>query len=316
MIKITNLKKSFGRNLIINDVSLSVKKGEIKAIVGHSGAGKSTLLRCINALESFDSGKLSVLGFDISCINKKDLLSVRKQTGMIFQHFALMSRKTVAQNVALPLQIHKETNIKQRVNNLLDLCGMEAKKDAYPSELSGGQKQRVAIARALALNPKILLCDEATSALDPKSTKSILSLLKEINKNYNISIVMVTHEMDAVKMLANSVTLLEAGKVVASGSLHDIFLRPSPQVKEFLAHTEYLPRSGTNIRLYFPKKLANTSLITQMARQLGIDFSIVWGQIEQLNEDMVGNLVINCKDEDKDLILAYLKAASVGFEQL
>lgn len=316
MISIKKLSKSFGKNKVLAELDLEVKEGEIHAIVGHSGAGKSTLLRCINALESYDSGQLRVFDKELKSLSKIELLSLRKNTGMIFQHFALMKRKNAEQNIAMPLLIHKELNIKKRVNELLDLIGLKDKAKAYPSELSGGQKQRIAIARALALRPKIMLCDEATSALDPKSTKNILELLKNINKELKISVVLITHEMDALKQIADKVSLIKAGKIVASESLHDIFLHPNDDVKEFLAKVEYLPRGGVNIRLYFPKNKAQNSVITKMARELNIDFSIVWGTIEQLKDDMVGNLVINCELGKKEKILNFLEKEDINCEIL
>lgn len=316
MIKIRKLRKYFGKNLILDDINMDIKEGEIRAVVGHSGAGKSTLLRCINALETYTSGHLELFGKEVGKLRGKELIALRKNTGMIFQHFALMSRKNVAQNIAMPLLLHKESGVDERVDELLGLIGLKDKASVYPSELSGGQKQRVAIARALALRPRLLLCDEATSALDPKSTKNILNLLKSINEDFGISIVLVTHEMDAVKQIAHKVTLLEGGKALADGSLHDIFMHPSKEVEEFLAHSEYLPSVGVNIRVYFDKNQAKDALITKMARALDADFSIVWGSIERLGTDMVGKLVINCKNADEQRVLAFLREQGVRVEVL
>ena len=195
---------------MIDDVSLEVKQGEIFAIVGRSGAGKSTLLRCINGLEDYQEGSLKVEGREVRELSAAQIRELRKNIGMIFQHFALMSRRSVAQNVATPLAFwgHSEDHTKRRVAELLELVGLADKANAYPSELSGGQKQRVAIARALALSPKILLSDEATSALDPNTTAQILSLLRRINRELGITIVLVTHEMEVVKGIAQRAILL------------------------------------------------------------------------------------------------------------
>lgn len=316
MIKIQNLKKYYGKELVINDVSLEVKEGEIYALVGHSGAGKSTLLRCINGLENYQSGSVEVFGKEIATLKEKELRVFRKDIGMIFQHFALMSRKNVFENVAMPLEIHNfnKSTIQKRVNELLDLVGLLAKSKAYPNELSGGQKQRVAIARALALNPKILLSDEATSALDPNTTNNILELIAKINQEFNISVVLVTHEMEAVKQIAQKAVLLEHGQIIGQGKIEDLFLKPSEKMREFLGESDFLPLNGVNVRLYFCKEKANQSIITHMARSLNIDFNIVWGKIEKLNNNALGNLVINIEAKDQEKVLKYLQENGVIWE--
>ncbi|EAK0441844.1 methionine ABC transporter ATP-binding protein [Campylobacter sp. CNRCH_2013_0671h] len=316
MIKIQNLKKYYGKELVINDVSLEVKEGEIYALVGHSGAGKSTLLRCINGLENYQSGSVEVFGKEIATLKEKELRVFRKDIGMIFQHFALMSRKNVFENVAMPLEIHNfdKSTIQKRVNELLDLVGLLAKSKAYPNELSGGQKQRVAIARALALNPKILLSDEATSALDPNTTNNILELIATINQEFNISVVLVTHEMEAVKQIAQKAVLLEHGQIIGQGKIEDLFLKPSEKMREFLGESDFLPLNGVNVRLYFCKEKANQSIITHMARSLNIDFNIVWGKIEKLNNNALGNLVINIEAKDQERVLNYLQENGVIWE--
>ena len=318
MIKIKNLKKSYGKELVIDDVSFEVREGEIFAIVGHSGAGKSTLLRCINALESYQGGSLQVFGEEISQLakNPKKLRNLRKDIGMIFQHFALMSRKNAFENVAMPLQIHAlaKSEIKSRVSELLELVGLADKAAAYPSELSGGQKQRVAIARALALRPKVLLSDEATSALDPNTTKNILELISRINKALGISVVLVTHEMEVVKEIAQRAVLLERGRIIGSGQIHELFLKPNEKMREFLGESDFLPSSGVNVKLYFPKEVAQKQVITQMARELNIDFNIVWGKIEKLNGVALGNLVINVCEKDRARVLEFIDKNGVLWE--
>lgn len=316
MIKIENLTKFYGNTQILFDVNLEVKKGEIFAIVGHSGAGKSTLLRCINGLESYQGGSLKVFDKEIKNLDETQQRHLRRDVGMIFQHFALMARKNVFENVATPLKFwgHKSDETEKRVRELLNLVGLESKAKSYPSELSGGQKQRVAIARALALNPKILLSDEATSALDPNTTNQILELLEKINKELEISVVIVTHEMEVVKSIAKRAILLEGGKIIGSGSIEELFLKPDEKMKEFLGEVEILPSTGTNIRLFFPKEVAQNSVITHMARSLNIDFNIVWGKLEKLNDNVLGSLVINIDEKDKENVLAYIKQSGVLWE--
>ena len=316
MIKIENLTKFYGGTQILFDVNLEVAKGEIFAIVGHSGAGKSTLLRCINGLESYQGGSLKVFDKEIKNLDETQQRHLRRDVGMIFQHFALMARKNVFENVATPLKFwgYKSFETEKRVRELLNLVGLENKAKSYPSELSGGQKQRVAIARALALNPKILLSDEATSALDPNTTNQILELLEKINKELDISVVIVTHEMEVVKSIAKRAILLEGGKIIGSGSIEELFLKPDEKMKEFLGEVEILPSTGTNIRLFFPKEVAQNSVITHMARSLNIDFNIVWGKLEKLNDNVLGSLVINIDKKDKENVLNYIKQSGVLWE--
>lgn len=316
MIKIENLKKFYGKTCVIDDVSLEVKQGEIFAIVGHSGAGKSTLLRCINGLEDYQEGSLKVFDKEISALKDKELRELRRDVGMIFQHFALMARKTAFENVATPLKFwgYSDGEIKKRVSELLELVGLANKAASYPGELSGGQKQRVAIARALALSPKILLSDEATSALDPNTTNSILELLKQINQTLNISVVLVTHEMEVVKSIARRAVLLESGKIIGSGTIEELFLKPDEKMKEFLGEDEILPSEGVNIRLFFPKEVAQNSVITHMARTLNVDFNIVWGKLEKLNENVLGSLVINIDPKDEARVTEYIKQSGVLWE--
>ena len=316
MIKIEKLSKFYGDTQILFDINLEVKKGEIFAIVGHSGAGKSTLLRCINGLESYQGGSLKVFDKEIKNLDEMQQRHLRRDVGMIFQHFALMARKNVFENVATPLKFwgYKSDETEKRVRELLNLVGLESKAKSYPSELSGGQKQRVAIARALALNPKILLSDEATSALDPNTTNQILELLEKINKELDISVVIVTHEMEVVKSIAKRAILLEGGKIIGSGSIEELFLKPDEKMKEFLGEVEILPNTGTNIRLFFPKEVAQNSVITHMARSLNIDFNIVWGKLEKLNDNVLGSLVINIDEKDKENVLNYIKQSGVLWE--
>ncbi|WP_160686452.1 methionine ABC transporter ATP-binding protein [Clostridium sp. C2-6-12] len=318
MIEIKNVVKSFGETQVIKDVSISIKQGEIYGIIGHSGAGKSTLLRCINGLEDYNGGSVNVMGKEVSSLTGTSLREFRKDLGMIFQNFNLMQRKNVFDNVALPLEVwgYNKSEIKDKVLKLLKLVGLEDKRLSKPSELSGGQKQRVAIARALALDPKILLCDEATSALDPKITKDILALLSKINKELGITIVMVTHQMEVIKEVCERVALLDGGVVKAEGKAEDLFLKPGKSLKKFLGEEddEILPDEGVNIKLFFPSDSSENALITKMARELGIDFSIVWGKLEKFRDEVLGGLVINISEEDKDKVIKYLENKDVLLE--
>lgn len=320
-VEIKNVVKSFGNTDVIKDVSISIKQGEVYGIIGHSGAGKSTLLRCINGLESYNGGSVKVMGQEVSSLNEKDLRKFRRDLGMIFQNFNLLQRKNVFDNVALPLEVwgYDKNQINNKVLELLKLVGLENKKLNKPHELSGGQKQRVAIARALALDPKILLCDEATSALDPKITKDILALLSKINTELGITIIMVTHQMEVIKEICERVALLDGGKIKAEGKAEELFLKPGASLKKFLGQSdedEVLPKEGINIKIYFPSDSSENALITKMARELNVDFSIVWGKLEKFRTEILGGLVINIESKDKDKVLEYLNEKDILLEVL
>lgn len=239
MIEINNLCKSFGKLEVLKDINLTVQTGEIYGLVGRSGAGKSTLLRCINGLEVYDSGSLKIDGVEVKDLSKQEIRELRKGIGMIFQHFSLIERRDVYKNVALPMKCwkYKKDVIDQRVHELLELVDIADKINDRPSTLSGGQKQRVAIARALALDSHILLCDEATSALDPKTTQSVLNLLREINRKLGLTIIVVTHQMEVVRQVCDTISILENGKITASGDVKKVFLQ-KPQALMTLLGTE------------------------------------------------------------------------------
>lgn len=317
-VEIKNVVKSFGSIQVIKDVSVTINQGEIYGIIGHSGAGKSTLLRCINGLESYNEGSINVMGEEVSSLDDRQIRAFRKGLGMIFQNFNLLQRKDVFSNVALPLEVwgYDKNIIKNKVLELLKLVGLEDKINRKPSQLSGGQKQRVAIARALALDPKILLCDEATSALDPKTTKDILQLLLKINKELGITIIIVTHQMEVIKEVCERVALLDGGEIKAEGKVEDLFLKPGKSLKKFLGEEEKenLPESGVNIKLYFPSNSSENAIITRMSRELDIDFSIVWGKLEKFRHQVLGGLVININEEDKENVLKYLENKDILLE--
>jgi len=245
MITVTNISKTFntptGKVKVLKNINLTVENGDIFGIIGFSGAGKSTLIRCLNGLEKPDSGNISIGKNEITKLNRKELRNARKKIGMIFQQFNLFDSKTVYENVAFPLEIsgYKKDKIKERVEEILDLVELSEKKDAYPLQLSGGQKQRVGIARALANEPDVLLSDEATSALDPQTTFSILELLKNINKRLNLTIVIITHELDVLRYCTNNMVVLEDGYIVEQGNTENLFLNPrSDTLKKFINITE------------------------------------------------------------------------------
>ena len=318
MINISNLNKYYGETKVLNDVNIHINKGEIFGIIGHSGAGKSTLLRCINRLETYEEGSILVGDQEVKNLDEKELRFLRKDLGMIFQHFSLLERKTVFENVALPLECFKYSKEEKnkRVDELLKLVGIYDKKNAKPRNLSGGQKQRVAIARALALNPKVLLCDEATSALDPNTTKSILSLLQDINKKLNITIIMVTHQMEVIKQICERVAIMEGGEVLEIGDTEELFLQNSKNLQKLVGEEDVVLPQGTNIRILFPKEISNDSIITSMARNLNIDFSIICGKLEKYREDILGSLIINVSSEHKDKIKKYLDEKEVRWEDI
>lgn len=316
MIEITGLGKYFGDHKVLSDISLSVGKGDVFGIVGHSGAGKSTLLRCLNGLEGYSEGSVRVKGREVKDLNDVELKQLRRDMGMIFQNFNLMNRKNVFENIMFPLKVWgtPKAEAEARVNELLELVGLTAKRDEKVRNLSGGQKQRVGIARALALNPEILLCDEATSALDPKTTISILELLMDINKKLNVTIIAVTHQMEVVKMICNKVVILDGGRVVDSGETDKLFLAPGPELRKLITDDYAVIPQGTNIRLMFPREVANDAVITSMARDLGINFSIVGGRIEKYRETVMGFLIIHVGDEDVPRIENWLKDHKMFWE--
>ncbi len=321
MIKVKNLRKTFEDGVtVLKDINLTIEKGDIYGLVGRSGAGKSTLLRCINGLASYQDGSLTVNDCEINTLGKNDIREFRKNIGMIFQHFSLLNRKSVYDNIALPMRCshYSKQDIDFKVKELLELVGLEDKLDAKPRSLSGGQKQRVAIARALTLNPEILLCDEATSALDPKTTNSILDLLLEINKKIGITIVIVTHEMDVVRRVCNKVSLLENGMIAAQGTVTDIFKTEPPSLKRFIGNDAIsLPKNGVNLQISKEiNSLEEGSFLSKMALDLDIPFSIISGNIEQYRETTLGNFIINIEDFQYPQVKLYLDKKSVAWKEL
>lgn len=309
MIEITDLQKSFGDLQVLKGISVTIEDGEIYGLIGLSGAGKSTLLRCINGLESYTSGSLKVDGVEVKDLNRKQLKNFRKEVSMIFQHFPMLSRKTVYENIAFPMKCwrYKKDEIDKKVHELAKLVGIEEKLNERPRSLSGGQLQRVAIARALTMEPKLLLCDEATSALDPTTTKSILQLLRDINDQLGITIIVVAHQMSVIKDICTKVALLEEGKLVASGDVEDLFLNRTPELERFL-DTDNVPeaKSGVTIQVMILEQDDSKNVLSRMVRDLDVDFSVISGEMDRYRDDYLGSLNLNFSEEDIDRVTAYL----------
>lgn len=314
MIEIRNLKKCFGELQVLSDINLTIARGEIYGLVGRSGAGKSTLLRCINGLESYDEGSLMVDGVEVKNLCNRAAREFRREIGMIFQQFSLLSRMTVYQNVALPMACWKygKAEIDKQVKQLVELVGIPDKLHSRPSELSGGQKQRVAIARALSMSPKILLCDEATSALDPQTAKSIISLLNQINQELGITIVIVTHQMSVLRSSCEHISILENGRMADSGPVEEIFLKQPQSLRNLIgAKDVVLPQSGINLRILLSKETSDQPIITRMARELQTDFMILGGEMESYRNSVLGSLIINIADQNLPAVTQYLNAHQV-----
>lgn len=331
VIEIKDLVKSYESNkgtvLGVDHVSLSIAKGEIFGMIGYSGAGKSSLLRCLNLLEKPTSGGIFIDGVELTSLNHAELRQARLKIGMIFQHFYLVSSKTVFENVAFALKAAKKTKaeINQRVLALLEMVGLSDKKDAYPSQLSGGQKQRVAIARALANEPNVLLCDEATSALDPTTTQSILRLLKKINEELGLTIVLITHEMEVVKEICDRVAVMEAGKVIEEGPVYEIFANPIKRLtKDFinsilqfeLPENLITNRKGLIIKIQFKGKVAEESLVSDMLQNFNINGNILHGKIEYIKGTPLGIFIMEVRGNDLEIgrALEYLKIRTDNVE--
>lgn len=314
MIKLENISKQFHqkRHVItaLDGVSLEVPQGKVFGVIGASGAGKSTLIRCVNLLERPDSGEVKVNGVDLMKLSSSRLAKERRQIGMIFQHFNLLSSRTVFENIAFPLELDNrpKAEIRERVGDLLKLVGLEDKHDEYPANLSGGQKQRVAIARTLASKPRVLLCDEATSALDPATTESILQLLKDINQQFGITILLITHEMNVVKSICDEVAVISNGKLIEQGTVSDIFAHPkSALTKQFISSTlkvnipkEYQEKlddpayQGTKplLKLEFTGDSVDDPVMSEVSRAFQLDNNIVFAQIEYAGDVKFGAMVV------------------------
>lgn len=299
----------------VDNVSLTINSSDIFGIVGYSGAGKSSLLRCINLLERPTSGEILINGKDLTKLSRNELRLARLKIGMIFQHFYLISQKTVGENIAFALKAASmpANEIPSRVDELLEMVGLAEKRDVYPAQLSGGQKQRVGIARALANNPAMLLCDEATSALDPKTTVSILRLLKEINKKLGITIVLITHEMDVVKEICNRMAVMQDGKVIEEGDVYDIFASPQKVLtQEFISSVVSfdIPKTilkdvrGQIVKILFKGNVAGEGVISDTMQRFEVKGNFLHGTIEYIQERPLGIFLMELQGEDSELAKA------------
>ena len=343
MIELSSVSKTFlGKTQqehveALRDVSLSVKQGEIFGIIGYSGAGKSTLVRVINLLERPDLGRVMMGGQDLTAMNPKELRQARRKIGMIFQHFSLLPSRTVSGNIAFPLKytgLSKE-EIQAKVTTLLNLVELSDKASAYPSQLSGGQKQRVAIARALAADPQVLLCDEATSALDPQTTLSILRLLKKVNEQLGITIVIITHEMAVIKEICDRVAVMEGGRVVELGTVFEVFASPREEItRRFIETTGTMHRvqemiDGDSpilrlapgellVRLQYAQRSPSAPMVSLVSRRFDIDLNILFGNVEIIGGSPLGALVVVASGEANKVqeALAYMMEQNVKVEVL
>jgi D-methionine transport system ATP-binding protein len=339
VIRFENVSKEFDSEGIsvaaVKGVSLEINKGEVFGIIGFSGAGKSTLVRCINLLERPTKGKVFINEKEITALSESELKKQRKKIGMIFQQFNLFSNRTVYNNVEFPLKRSKLTRRQkqEKVMSLLKLVDLEDKASAYPSQLSGGQKQRVAIARALANDPEILLSDESTSALDPKTTKSILTLLKKLNRELGITIVVITHEMQVIKDICDRVAVMKDGEVVEYGDVFDLFANPAQDItREFVEGTSNLSRikellenksaitqlkqGEAILKFKYLERSASEALVSQLSRKFNLDINIIFGNIELIGDNPVGGLVsiVQGTAREIDAAIEYLKEKNVGVE--
>ncbi|MFC4589614.1 methionine ABC transporter ATP-binding protein [Sphaerisporangium corydalis] len=316
MIHVSALRKVYGTGVVALDgVDLDVREGEIFGVLGQSGAGKSTLLRCVNLLERPTSGTVTVGGQDLTVLGDAELRAARQRIGMIHQHFALLASRTVAANVAFPLEVAKTPRAERRtrVAELLDLVGLSDKAGAYPAQLSGGQKQRVGIARALAARPKVLLSDEATSALDPGTTQSILALLRRLNTELGLTILLITHEMQVIKSVCDSAATMRDGKVLESGLVHDLIARPGALLtREIFPLPE--PAPPGSVTLTFAAGQAGEPVLSGLVRKFDVDVDILGGSLEELRGVSVGRLRVGLHGGETAAALAYLRGRGVLVE--
>ncbi len=323
MITIKNLSKSFGvgssKQVVLKNINLNIKKGEIFGIIGKSGAGKSTLIRCVNRLETPNQGDILVNNMNVTQMNNSELRLARRQMGMVFQHFNLMTRYTIYENISLPLKFEGLSHgaTQERINHLLDLTELQDHRNKIPSQLSGGQKQRVAIARALASSPKVILSDEATSALDPSSTQSILKLLRSINEELGITIMLITHEMNVVKNVCDRVAVIDKGSIIESGNVLDLFTKPKTDIaKDFVATTSNVTLPPAVKQRLHPTATANSSLLIKISyhgdsasqpilgfliQKYRITVNMLLGNIETIHGETVGTMVVEIKGDKQDL---------------
>ncbi|MEL7648540.1 MAG: ATP-binding cassette domain-containing protein [Sedimentibacter sp.] len=328
LIQIKNLKKQYfsqnNRVTALSGINLDINKGDIFGIIGMSGAGKSTLVRCINFLEKPTGGTVIIKDSDLSLMNEKELRCVRREIGMIFQQFNLLMQRSVEDNICFPLEISgmSKKEGRKRAAELLELVGLSDKKKSYPSQLSGGQKQRVAIARALATNPEILLCDEATSALDPTTTRSILALLKDINKKLGITIIIITHEMTVVEEICDRVAIIDKGTLAETGTVEEVFSKPKTDAaKKLVYHSGSAISEMTGrrcVRIVFDGKSSFEPVIANMVLECRAQVNILFADTKDINGKAFGQMVLQLPEDEmlSDKIVHYLESKNVNVEEL
>ena len=318
----------------LDNVNLTIEKGDIFGVIGFSGAGKSTLLRTVNLLETPSSGRVLVAGNDLTTLSKAALREEKKKIGMVFQHFNLLSSRTVFDNVAMPLELSKvgKEDIKRRVHEVLQFVGLEDKATSFVEQLSGGQKQRVGIARALVTQPHILLCDEATSALDPQTTKSILRLLKRVNEEFGITILLITHEMEVIREICNRVAVMEGGRVIETGNVLDIFAKPQhPSTRNFVnsvvkdeipasvyAQLEQATSNRHVVKISFLGTNVGQPIVSKLAKTFAIDVNVLFGNIIELQGVPFGNLLVEFVGEEREIERAmdFVKAQNIDIQEV
>lgn len=317
MIDIQELGMRFGDNAVLEDINLHIEDGDIYGLVGASGAGKSTILRCMNGLVEYTSGSVKVDGREVKDLQGKDLRNLQRDMAMIFQNFNLMSRKSVYENIAFPMRCWKypKDEIDRTVRQLAETVGIESKLKERPSSLSGGQKQRVAIARALAMNPKILLSDESTSALDPKTTQSILELLKKINAERGITIVVVSHQMEVIRSICNNMSLLERGHITATGPVKELFFRNPRELNAFLGEGDIALPDGYNVKFMLSEGHGADGLLSDLARDLDVGFNLVYARTDTYQRETVTIVALNFPADARNSVREYLSRTEVTWTE-
>ncbi len=327
MIEIKNLSKvyksSSGDTVALNNINLSINDGEIFGIIGLSGAGKSTLIRCVNMLEKPSSGEILINGVDITKVNEKKLREMRRKIGMIFQNFNLLEQSTVLKNVLFPLEIigMKKEEAQKIALELIELVGLTDKINNYPSQLSGGEKQRVAIARTLTTNPDVILSDEATSALDPNTTQTILKLLKDINKKYGITIIIITHEMKVIDQLCDRVAIINNSRIDEIGDVNQVFMDPKTDLAKELTKVSCVVselRSKKVLRLIFDNVSSYEPVVSNMILECQTPVNILSADINDFSGNITGQMLIQIPDDDRlqDKIFTYLKTHKINYEEV
>ena len=327
MIQLVHLGKTYraasGEVEALRDINLTIRDGEIFGVIGLSGAGKSTLVRCINLLERPTEGKVIIDGRDITTLPQKELLALRRNIGMIFQGFHLLEQRTVLGNVSFPLEISGTPRAKalDRCRELLQLVGLSDKENVYPSQLSGGQKQRVAIARALATNPRYLLCDEATSALDPNTTRAILELLKQINRDLGVTIVIITHEMKVIDRICDRVAVIDHSQIAEEGRVADVFADPRSQIaRELILPQERKAletTGGRRLRLIFGGAASRQPIISRLSLECQAPVNILFADTREYEGTVFGHMIVELPNEERDAerIIAWLNTNNVQWEE-